>query len=210
MSKDSPLFDKAFMPGPHEYSPSSWNQRVIFCLIALVGVVVATYMGLFQLGLLSSVWDPIFKKQSEYVLTSSVSHQFSIWLGIPDALLGTMSYLGDIIFALAGCTRRWQYRPWIVIVFAIDVIPVGIVSILLVATQGLVLKAWCFLCLISALISLILIVLAYKEIAASLLYLRAVWKDSKNHRILWNTFFGFPSKVADEVASKFIHEKMRK
>jgi hypothetical protein len=32
------------------------------------------------------------------------------WFRIPDAALGAIAYLGDLVFGLAGSTRRWQDR----------------------------------------------------------------------------------------------------
>lgn len=116
-------------------------------------------------------------------------------------------YLGDIIFALAGSTRRWQYRPWLVVLFGIDVIPLGIVSAILVALQGTVVGAWCFLCLMTAAISLILVVLAYDEVWSCVLYLWRIWRKTRSPRVFWNTFWGRPSKVAHEVALSVIQRK---
>jgi len=164
------------------------------------GVVLSAYMGLFQLGLLPGVWDPVFGDGSRRVLTSDVSHAMSGWMRMPDAILGSLAYLGDIVFALAGSTRRWQYRPWLVVVFGIDVIPLGIVSALLVVMQGAVVGAWCFLCLVTAVISLALVVLAYDEVWSCLRYLHGVHRESRSLRTLWDTFVGRPSEVAERVA----------
>jgi uncharacterized membrane protein len=187
-------------PAPWEYNPASWEQRVRVGLVALVGVLLSTYMGLFQLGLLPTVWDPVFGEGSRNVLLSDVSHTMTRWFRIPDAMLGSLAYLGDLIFALAGSTRRWQYRPWLVIVFGIDVIPLGIVSAVLVVLQGTMVGAWCFLCLVTAVISLTLVVLAYDEVWSCLRFLRRVWLRSRSWRTLWNTFIGRPSRVAAEAA----------
>src|SRR5690606_26759179 len=112
-----------------------------------VGFLIATYMALFQWGLIDSVWDPVFGDQTEAVLRSNPSQRMEMWFGVPDAAFGALAYLGDAIFGLAGSTRRWQYRPWLVILFGIDVIPLGIVSVVLVILQGTVVGSWCFPCL---------------------------------------------------------------
>jgi hypothetical protein len=122
------------------------------------------------------------------------------WFGIPDAALGAIAYLSDAVFALAGSTRRWQYRPWLVIIFGLDVIPLGAVSAILVVMQGTVVGSWCFLCLLTAAISLILIGYAYDEVWSSLLYLRRIWQQNRDARLLWNTFWGRASLEANEVA----------
>jgi nucleoside-diphosphate-sugar epimerase len=183
-----------------DYNPSAWSQRIPLCLLAGVAFVISTYLALYQWRLIGSVWDPVFGGQSAEVLDSDASESMRGWMRIPDAALGSIAYLGDAIFGLAGSTRRWQYRPWMVILFGIDVIPLGIVSAILVATQGLVVGAWCFLCLVTAVISLILILFAYDEVWTTLLYLRRVWRRTRDWGALWKVFWGTRVAAADEVA----------
>jgi len=157
-------------------------------------------MALYQWRLIGDVWDPIFGVQSKLVLDSDVSHRMRQWMRIPDAALGALAYLGDAIFGLAGCTRRWQYRPWLVILFGLDVIPLGLVSAVLVVLQGAVVGSWCFLCLITAAISLLLVALSYDEVWSSLVYLGRVWQRTQSYPILWDTFWGRASADAERVA----------
>ena len=185
---------------PWDYNPSAWSQRVPICLLAAVAFVIATYMALYQWRLISDVWDPIFGEQSKRVLDSEVSERMRYWFGMPDAALGAIAYLGDAIFGLAGSTRRWQYRPWMVILFGVDVIPLGIVSAVLVFMQGAVVGAWCFLCLVTAVISLVLVYLAYDEVWSCLVYLRRVWRRTRDPRVLWNVFWGRAEPAAHDAA----------
>jgi uncharacterized membrane protein len=198
------------VPQPWQYNPSKWSQRIVICLIAAVAVLIAVYMGLYQLRLIDHVWDPVFGNQTLQVLDSDVSHTMKKWFRIPDSIMGALAYLGDIIFALAGSTRRWQDRPWLVILFGIDVIPLGVVSATLVFMQGAVVGAWCFPCLITAVISLVLIVLAYDEIWSCILYLRAIWKKHRNKRLLWDTFWGKGSEEAYEAGESVLANRARK
>lgn len=185
---------------PWKHNPSAWSQRIPICVLAGVAFLIASYMALYQWRLVGDVWDPIFGGQTRYVLDSEVSEQMRRWFRIPDAALGALAYLGDLIFGLAGSTRRWQYRPWLVVLFGLDVIPLGIVSAVLVVMQGTVVGAWCFLCLVTAVISLILVALAYDEVWSTLLYLRRVWRKTRSRRVLWDVFWGRASRAADEVA----------
>lgn len=197
-------------PFPCSYNPSQWNQRIYICILASIAVFIATYMALYQLGFIDHVWDPVFGAQTDAVLNSDLSHTMRKWMRVPDALLGAMAYLGDVIFGLAGSTRRWQDRPWMVILFGIDVIPLGIVSIILVCCQGLVVNAWCFLCLITACISITLIFMAYGEVSASVHYLLTVWKKSHDKKLLWRTFLGKPSPIACEAAEIVLAQKNKR
>jgi len=170
-------------------------------------VLIAVYMGLYQWRLIDHAWDPVFGDQSQQVLDSEVSDIMWKWFRIPDSIMGALAYLGDVIFALAGSTRRWQDRPWLVMLFGIDVIPLGIVSAVLVFMQGTVVGAWCFLCLITAIISLVLVFLAYDEIWSSILFLRKVWIKSKSIRVVWDTFWGKASEIAYQAGEECIRER---
>lgn len=197
-------------PEPWHYNPSSWRQRIIIAVWALAAALIAIYMGLYQWRLIPSVWDPVFGEQTQRVLDSDVSHTMSRWCRIPDAVLGAFAYLGDVIFALAGSTRRWQDRPWLVVLFGIDVIPLGVVSAVLVVLQGTVVGSWCFLCLITAAISLILIVYAYDEVWSSLIYLWRVWKKSRNIALVWRTFWGKPSAIGYEIGMQMAERRRKR
>lgn len=189
----------AFAP-PWDYNPSAWRQRIPICLLSLVAFFIASYMALYQWRVIDTVWDPFFGSQTLSVLDSDVSERMRAWLRVPDAALGAMAYLGDAIFGLAGCTRRWQYRPWLVILFGLDVIPLGVVSAVLVVLQGAVVGSWCFPCLVTAAISLALVYLSYDEVWSSLLYLHRVWKQTSSWELVWNTFWGRSSTIASQVA----------
>lgn len=186
---------------PWKHNPSSWRNRIPICLLAGVAFFIATYMALYQWRLIGDVWDPVFGEQTRQVLDSEVSEIMRRWFRVPDAALGALAYLGDLIFGLAGSTRRWQYRPWLVLLFGFDVIPLGIVSAVLVVMQGAVVGAWCFLCLVTAAISLILVVLAYDEVWSSMLYLKRVWRETRKPKLVWDVFWGRASREADAVAS---------
>jgi uncharacterized membrane protein len=185
---------------PCDYNPSSWKQRAPIAILAGLGVLIASYLALFQMGLISSVWDPLFGEGSERVLQSSAAQSMDRVLHVPDAAFGAWGYLSEAVFTLVGSTRRWQHRPWMVILFGLDVIPLGLVSAALILTQGFVVGSWCFLCLVTAAISLTLVVLAYDEVWVCLKYLRRVWRASHDKRLLWNVFCGRPSALADAVA----------
>ena len=185
---------------PWDYNPSSWSQRLPICALAAVGGCIATYMALYQWRVIGDVWDPVFGDQTAKVLDSDVSEKMRHWMLIPDAALGAFGYFTEAILGLAGSTRRWQYRPWMVILFGIDVIPLGLVSAILVVMQGTVVGSWCFLCLVTAVISLVLIYWAYDEVWSSLTYLYRVWRKTHSKRVLWNTFWGIASREADEEA----------
>jgi uncharacterized membrane protein len=188
-------------------NPSAWPLRIVIACIGGIATLIALYLGLFQWGLLSTVWDPVFGDGTKNVLTSPLSHDFTRWIRMPDAVLGVFAYLSDVVFSLAGSSQRWQDRPWLVLLFGICVIPVGAVSITLVVLQGLVVKAWCFLCLCTAAISLTLIILAYGEVRATCEYLiqlkkRATWSQS------WWALWGYPCHESLPAAHAVIQRRI--
>jgi uncharacterized membrane protein len=198
--------DMDIVVAPWDYNPSAWRQRIPICILACAGFAIAAHMALYQWRLIGDVWDPVFGQQSRSVLDSDVAARMHMWFGIPDAALGALAYLGDAIFGLAGSTRRWQYRPWMVILFGIDVIPLGIVGAILVVLQGTVVGNWCFLCLVTAVISLILVYMAYDEVFSSLKYLYRVWKRSGDRSAVWAALWGRPTHVAAEAAMEIVRK----
>jgi len=180
------------VPPGWSYNPSSWSERAPLIALALLGTAIAGYLALYQLGVLTSVWEPFFGRGSEVILGSSVSRV----LPIPDALLGALGYVVDAASGAIGGRERWRTMPWIVIVFGIAVGPLGMVSILLVILQPVLFHAWCTLCLSSAVISIAMIGPAMDELLASLQYLR---REHTRGRALWPAFWGLGGRPAESV-----------
>ena len=172
------------IPPGWSYNPATWGQRLPIVGLAMLGFGIATYMALFQLKILDTVWEPFFGNDSRKILTSSVSKI----LPIPDAALGAIGYLADAVTGAVGGTRRWRTMPWIVIMFGLAVGPLGFISILLVILQPVLFDAWCTLCLCSAAISVIMIGPAMDEFMASMQYMKRV-KDANIS--LWKAFWGY-------------------
>ena len=167
-------------------NPSSWSQRLPIIGLALVGVAIAGYLALFQLGVIATVFEPFFGNGSRVILTSKISQK----LGpgpVPDAAFGAASYLLNAVTGAIGGRERWRKRPWIVIVFGFAVGPLGAVSIMLVMVQPVLLNAWCTFCLASAVISLAMIGPALDEVLASLQYLK---RTRMADRSVWRAFWG--------------------
>ncbi|HZB12842.1 MAG TPA: vitamin K epoxide reductase family protein [Chryseolinea sp.] len=171
------------IPTAWDYNPSSWSQRWPLIVIAVIGFVIALYLGLYQLDVIATVWEPFFGDGSERVLNSKISKA----LPVPDALLGAFSYLLDAVTGVIGNTRRWRTKPWIVVLFGIATGPLGLTSVLLVILQPVVVGAWCTLCLVTAVISIVMISPAMDEVLASLQYLQRVQREGYS---VWDAFWG--------------------
>jgi uncharacterized membrane protein len=175
------------MPGPDtppgwSYSPSDWIQRGPIIAMAFVGFFLSRYLAAYQLGHIAYPWDPFFGDGTRRVLDSEISRAWPI----SDAGLGAVSYMLEALSGLMGGRNRWRTMPWMVVMFGILVVPLGIVSIVLVILQPVAVGAWCTLCLITAAAMLIMIAPAVDEVVAMCQFLAGARREGKP---LWRTFW---------------------
>ena len=171
------------IPPGWDYNPAAWSERLPIVVLAVIGLGIASYLGLYQINVFDTVWEPFFGDGSITILNSKVSHV----LPIPDAWLGAIGYFADALTGVIGSTKRWKTMPWIVVVFGMAVGPLGFVSVMLVVFQPVLFDSFCTLCLASAVISIAMIGPAMDEMLASLQYLKRV-KDSDQS--MWRAFWG--------------------
>lgn len=170
------------VPPGWSYNPSSWAQRWSMLVLSFLGFVVSRYLTAFQLGYLPSVWDPFFGESSEKVLNSAMSHA----LPISDAGLGALAYTFEFLMGFMGSPSRWRTMPWMVTLFGILVIPLGLVHIFLVISQPLTVGAWCFFCLMAACVMLPMIPLEIDEVVAMGQHMvQAMRKGEKFWTVFW-------------------------
>ena len=153
-------------PAPERASyggEAGWHRRLLMAALAAAGCALSFYLALFQLHVLGDVWEPLFGNGGRAVLRSS----FSRSLPVPDALLGSLSYLAEVILDLAGPVDRRRTSPHLVLAFGAVVAAMAVVSLFLVGLQVVVYHAFCTLCLASAAVSWVIAVLAAEEIRAA-------------------------------------------
>jgi nucleoside-diphosphate-sugar epimerase len=162
------------VPPGWDYSPSTWFQRLPIVVLAFVGLHISRYLAAYQLGHVDGVWDPFFtgraddpKNGTEEIITSWVAEAWPV----SDAGLGAVTYLLEILTGVIGASNRWRTMPWLVIVFGIMIVPLGIVSITFIVIQPVLLGTWCTLCLVGAAAMLAQIPYSLDEIAATLQFL---------------------------------------
>ena len=182
-----PAHDDEIPPG-WSYNPAKWSQRIPIILLAVIGFAVAMYLALYQWDVLSWVWEPFFGDGSHRILKESWVSQL---LPFPDAFLGALAYVADAVAGAIGGRKRWRTMPWIVVLFGILVGPLGVVSIMLVVFQPVLFDAWCTLCLVSAVVSVLMIGPAMDEFLASLQHLRRV--HDAGHSV-WRAFWGLETR----------------
>jgi len=162
------------IPSGWDYSPSSWSQRAPIIALAFVGLFISRYLAAYQLGHIDAVWEPFFaggadpKNGTEEIITSSVSRAWPV----PDAGLGALTYLLEILTGLMGATNRWRSMPWLVLLFGLMIVPLGAVSITFIVIQPIVLGTWCTLCLVAAGAMLLQIPYSLDELLATWQFLR--------------------------------------
>lgn len=177
------------IPPGWDYNPAAWRERLPIVGLALVGLAIASYLGLYQVGVFDTVWEPFFGGGSVTILESKISYV----LPVPDAWLGAFGYLVDAVTGVIGSTRRWKKMPWIVVVFGLAVGPLGFVSVMLVVFQPVLFEAFCTLCLASAVVSVGMIGPAMDEMLASLQYLKRV---KRSGRSVWRAFWGLEERTS--------------
>jgi uncharacterized membrane protein len=137
--------------------------------IALTGCGIATYLTLYQVGVLSHVWEPFFGLGSHYALKESLIARY---MPIPDASLGAAAYLVEAVLELIGGEDRWRVRPWVVLLLGATAAGLAVVAVALVCVQAFVSRQFCTLCLASAACSLIGAPIVAPEVLATLRTLR--------------------------------------
>lgn len=184
------------IPPGWQYSPSSWSERLPIMLLALVGLLVSRYMAAYQLDHANYVWEPFFdvpgpKNGTETIITSSVSEAWPV----PDAGLGALVYILEIITGAIGSTRRWRTMPWLVTLFGFLIVPLGVVSITFIIIQPIVIGTWCTLCLIGAAAMVMQIPYSLDELVATGQFLLRRKRAGKN--LLWVFFAGDTDEDSD-------------
>jgi hypothetical protein len=174
-------------PGPDtppgwSYNPSDWIQRGPIIAMAFIGFFLSRYLAAYQLGHISYPWDPFFGDGTRRVLESEISRAWPI----SDAGLGATSYMLEALSGFMGGRNRWRTMPWMVVMFGVLVVPLGIVSIGLVMLQPIAVGAWCALCLITAAAMLIMVSPAIDEVVAMTQFLQGARREGKP---FWRTFW---------------------
>ncbi|GEM_PF-4194955 len=170
-------------PPGWSYNPSAWKERRWLVGLAIIGWLAALYTMLGQVGAVT-LWDPFFGAHSSYLVTHSA---ISRLLPIPDGALGIVGYSADLLFGAPGCDERWRKTPWLVILFGLTIIGLGIVSLALTITQGTIVQHWCTVCLISAAASTLILGLGIGETLASLQHIARQWRAGVS---LWRALRG--------------------
>jgi len=184
-------------PPGWSYNPSAWRERWLLLALAAIGLLAALYTALSQLGIVGAMVDPFFGSASSYAVTHSAIARL---LPVPDGVLGVVGYCCDLIFGAIGGERRWRTRPWVVLLFALVILALGVVSLALTILQGAVIGSWCTVCLVSAAVSTLILGLGIGEALASLQYLALV-RMKAGGAAAWRALWGAtPARSRERIA----------
>lgn len=156
--------DEGGNPLGWSYNPSSLIQRLPSIVLSLANLIIACFMAIYQLGYLDRQEQPT-ALSGLWILTLAITFFLALW----------------------GGTARWRTSPWLVLLFGILILPIGIASALLILCQPILIDAWCLWCLVIAFFQLFIAMFSVDEIIAALDLLargQKLGKDSWN--ILWN------------------------
>jgi uncharacterized membrane protein len=137
---------------------------MLAALLALVGLFVAVYLTLFKLGVIG---------QLACAVGSCETVQMSRWatfLGIPVAAWGMAYYVVVLGIAFAGTAERWEDSPTLPLLLVLLTAWGALFSLWLTGLELFVIHAICQWCVISALISVALFVVALLDWRETRLY----------------------------------------
>ncbi len=179
------------VPPGWAYTPSSWLQRTPIAILALVGFLIARALGAYQLGHIDAVWEPFFAGNdamkgvmngTETIITSDMSKAWPV----PDGAFGGIVYMIELVMIWMGTKTRWRTMPWMVLALAIEMLPLGLVSVYFVIIQPIVIGTWCTLCLVAALAMVVMIPYSLNEFVAMGQFMADARRKGKP---FWRTFW---------------------
>lgn len=181
------MMDESDVPPGWSYSPSTYLQRLPIIALGAMGFMLSRILTAYQLGHVETVWEPFFDvagplNGTEAIITSDVSKAWPV----ADGGIGAMSYMFEILMGAMGGRARWRTMPWMVTLFGIVVVPLGVISIYFIIIQPIVIGTYCTICLMAALAMLVMIPYSLDELVAMGQFL--VW-NTKRGRPFWRAFF---------------------
>lgn len=181
------MMDETDTPPGWTYSPSTYLQRIPIIALGVVGLVLARILTAYQLGHIDAVWEPFFEAPgplngTEHIITSAMSKAWPV----ADGGVGAITYMAEILMGAMGGRSRWRTMPWMVVLFGIVVVPLGVVSIYFIIMQPIAIGTYCTICLLAAAAMLIMIPYSLDELVAMGQFLVL---NTRRGRPFWRAFF---------------------
>ena len=183
------MMDLKVIPPGWTYCPSTAAQRLPIAAMGLVGLLISRHLTAYQFGHIDYAWEPFFmgsaadpRNGTEEIITSHISEAWPV----PDAGLGAVAYLLEILMAVMGTRDRWRTMPWMVTFLGILVVPLGVISIYFIIIQPVLLGTWSTLALAAGLAMLVMIPFMLDEVIAMFQFL--LWAKRQGKPLI-RTFF---------------------
>jgi nucleoside-diphosphate-sugar epimerase/uncharacterized membrane protein len=181
------MMDETDTPPGWTYCPSTYLQRIPIIALGLVGLVLARILTAYQLGHIDGVWEPFFDAPgplngTEHIITSAMSKAWPV----ADGGVGAVTYMAEILMGAMGGRARWRTMPWMVVLFGIVVVPLGVVSIYFIIMQPIAIGTYCTICLLAAAAMLVMIPCSLDELVAMGQFLVL---NTRRGRPFWRAFF---------------------
>ena len=135
------------------------GSRLGVAALSVLGIADAFYMLAYHTGLIPSLVCPFFGEGCNIVGKSPHARH----LGVPNAAVGAAGYAFMGTMALWAGDQPPEQRPWQSLGLAAASLSAFGASIFLTWEQGARVKAWCFWCLSSAAINLLILPVALLE-----------------------------------------------
>ena len=119
-------------------------SRMALAVLALVGLLVASYLSLYKLGYLGVI------QCSTGGCEKVQASKYAYFLGLPVAVWGVGAYLAIFVVALLGIQPRWARERWVALaLFGMTAVGVAFTAYL-TYLEAFVIGAWCQWCVVSA------------------------------------------------------------
>jgi uncharacterized membrane protein len=140
-------------PG-HDQAERPPLARMAIAVLALIGLLVATYLSLYKLGVIGGLTCTV--GSCEQVQAS----KFAVFLGVPVSIWGAVAYLAILVLAIAGLQPANVGSRGVAL--AISAIAAGGVafSAYLTYVEAFVIEMWCQWCVTSAVIITLIFLLS--------------------------------------------------
>ena len=133
-------------------------NRMGIALLALVGVLISTYMTAYKFGLLGSI--VCGTGGCETVQNSP----WSIFLGVPVPIIGLVGYGLLFVVALLGLQARFEDDRRIALLLVVAGVTGAAFSGYLTYLEATVINAWCRWCIVSAILAGLILLFALPEL----------------------------------------------
>lgn len=133
-------------------------NRMAVAAVALIGVFVATYLLLYNMGAVGSIVCGV-GGGCETVQSS----EYAYFLGVPVAALGLGGYLAILAVSLTGLQPRFAAERWVAGALLGLTTIAFLFSLYLSALEQWVIGAWCRWCIVSAVLATLAFVFSLPE-----------------------------------------------